>query len=290
MQNTLQLTQIKAEALTRMTTGIKDFDSLLGGGFVNGEAILLAGQPGAGKSTILMQLATILSDQAYRVMYVSGEENKEQLRLRADRLNTVRSNIFCTEVVEINSLFKEIETVDPKFIIIDSIQMMEDNTVKGEHGSAKQTKHCLNALIAHAKKTGRVLIFIGHSTKTGLIAGLLTLQHMVDAVFFLSKEGNIRYIKANKNRFGNVDESFTTLMTEQGFREFTKQISKGPQLQVSTEYIKREWGEEATLSKTEIENKINSGFNRMLLNVLMRLIQKKFFGKEVGDYSITFTI
>lgn len=289
---TQQITHIQATESARMTTGVKEFDNFIGGGFVNGETILIAGQPGAGKSTLLLQLATILTDTAERVLYISGEESLEQIKLRADRLGTLRDSIFCSDQVVLEDMYEVINKINPKFIIVDSLQMIHSKAIKGEQGSARQMKHCLLDLIAHVKKTGQVLIVIGHSTKTGLIAGMLTLQHMVDAVFFVSKEGDVRYIQAKKNRFGGVDEQFQMLMTQKGFKEFTRSIVKGSQVQRSIlPYLRHKYGDEVRLTKADIEAQMKSGLPKLFLHVAIGFVEKLFFGQTIKqDYEIVFKL
>lgn len=288
-----QITTIPSVTETRITTGLKQFDSFLGGGFVNGETIFLAGQPGVGKSTLLLQLATILTDIGQRILYVSGEESLEQLKLRADRLNTLRDSIFCSNTVLLEELVKTLHKLQPKFIIIDSLQMLKSTAIKGEQGSAKQMKHCLLALIDHAKKTGQILIVIGHSTKTGLIAGLLTLQHMVDAVFFISKENTLRTIHAHKNRFGAVDEQFSMHMTKNGFSEFSRHITKGFHVQPSSvlPYLQHKYGDEVRISRKQIDEQIASKLVRTLIRASMGFLEKLYFGKTINqEYEIVFKL
>ena len=201
----------------RCTTGISEFDRVLGGGLVVGSAVLIAGAPGIGKSTLLMQLCGRLGDES-KIMYVSGEESKSQLKLRANRLGVDPSQMYVHSEVLLENILREYESVRPDIIIIDSIQTLVSGGITSGAGSVTQVRECANRLIARIKADGTSLIIVGHVNKEGGIAGPKVLEHMVDAV--LSFEGersqSHRIVRAIKNRFGSTNEIGVFDMTGEG--------------------------------------------------------------------------
>ena len=201
----------------RCPTGISELDRVLGGGLVVGSAILLAGEPGIGKSTLLMQLCGHLGDES-KIMYVSGEESKSQLKLRANRLGVDPSQMYVHSEVLLENILKEYESVKPDIIIIDSIQTLVTQSASSGAGSVTQVRECANKLITRIKTDGVSLIIVGHVNKEGGIAGPKVLEHMVDAV--LSFEGERsqthRIVRAIKNRFGSTNEIGVFDMTGEG--------------------------------------------------------------------------
>jgi len=201
----------------RCPTGISELDRVLGGGLVVGSAILLAGEPGIGKSTLLMQLCGHLGDES-KIMYVSGEESKSQLKLRANRLGVDPSQMYVHSEVLLENILKEYESVKPDIIIIDSIQTLVTQSASSGAGSVTQVRECTNRLITRIKTDGVSLIIVGHVNKEGGIAGPKVLEHMVDAV--LSFEGERsqthRIVRAIKNRFGSTNEIGVFDMTGEG--------------------------------------------------------------------------
>ena len=201
----------------RCPTGISELDRVLGGGLVVGSAILLAGEPGIGKSTLLMQLCGHLGDES-KIMYVSGEESKSQLKLRANRLGVDPSQMYVHSEVLLENILKEYESVKPDIIIIDSIQTLVTQSASSGAGSVTQVRECANKLITRIKTDGVSLIIVGHVNKEGGIAGPKVLEHMVDAV--LSFEGERsqthRFVRAIKNRFGSTNEIGVFDMTGEG--------------------------------------------------------------------------
>ena len=204
-------------AYIRRPTEIAEFDRTLGGGLVVGSAILLAGEPGIGKSTLLMQLCGKLGDEQ-KILYVSGEESRSQLKLRAARLGVEPENMYVYNEVMTDSIIREYEKISPDIMIIDSIQTLVCTDVSSGAGSITQVRESANRLIARAKSDGVSLIIVGHVNKEGGIAGPKVLEHMVDAV--LSFEGERsqthRIVRAIKNRFGSTNEIGVFDMTESG--------------------------------------------------------------------------
>ncbi len=215
-----QLNKISAFMPPRVSTGIASLDDFLGGGIVEGSAFLFAGVPGSGKSSLLMQLSENFAEQGRKVLYVSGEENFNQIKARANRLSANAPDIYLSDEIKLEELFASIDSENPKVIVIDSIQMLTSNTLKSMAGSVSQTRYCLLELIAKIKKENRILFVIGHATKSGLIAGLLTLQHMVDVLLYLIvNEDGTRTLLSKKNRFGETGKEWQAYMTPSGLKE-----------------------------------------------------------------------
>src|SRR3990167_1144966 len=203
----------------RFLSGYVGFDHLLGGGIVKGSALLIAGTPGSGKSTILMQLAfnwATLANQ--KVLYVAGEENRQQIKMRAVRLGIDSSKILLYENTEVEAVIEKEEELKPDIIIVDSLQTLYSKALKTQIGSPTQIRNGLFTLIGLAKSKQVTIIFIGHSTKGGYIGGLQTYQHMVDVVLYLDIDevDHSRTLIAKKNRFGSIDFVWTLEMTENG--------------------------------------------------------------------------
>lgn len=199
----------KVDDLPRVLTNINEFDRVIGGGLVQGAAILLGGDPGIGKSTLVLQILAQLSQQGINVLYLSGEESFQQIKLRATRLNVKDSNIkisCLTSLKEINSVIAELHNLN--FIVIDSIQTIYDEYIDSSAGSVSQVKSCAFKLITLAKQKGFTILFIGHVTKDGAIAGPKVLEHMVDTVLYFEGDRGMDYrmIRALKNRFGPANE------------------------------------------------------------------------------------
>ncbi len=204
----------------RMSTGIGELDRVLGGGLVNGSVVLLAGEPGIGKSTILLQLCSSLED-GKRILYVSGEESRGQLKMRADRLEAHSDRLFVLTDTDIETVIHEKERISPDVMIIDSIQTITASSASASAGSVSQVKECAAALIACAKTSGTAIIIVGHVNKEGSIAGPKVLEHMVDAVLYFEGERSQshRIIRAAKNRFGSTNEIGVFEMRENGLVE-----------------------------------------------------------------------
>ena len=204
----------------RVDTGIGELNRVLGGGLVTGSVILLAGEPGIGKSTLLMQLCGKIGS-ARTVLYVSGEESKGQLKLRAERLHADGEKLFILTETNIHAIVAEYEKVKPEIVIVDSIQTMYSDLSASVQGSVTQVRECASVLIGKAKTDGAAVIIVGHVNKEGGIAGPKVLEHMVDAV--LSFEGerrqSNRIIRAIKNRYGSTNEIGVFAMTDEGLVE-----------------------------------------------------------------------
>ena len=208
----------------RHATGIAEMDRVLGGGLVKGSAILIGGDPGIGKSTLLLQVAAIVAGQRAECLYITGEESVNQVRLRADRLGLKQANVqiaAATSVTEILAALGTAEQAGLKLVVIDSIQTMYVEAVESVPGTVTQVRTAAHELIARAKQSGMVLVLVGHVTKEGQIAGPKVLEHMVDTVLYFEGERGhpFRIVRAVKNRFGAANEIGVFEMTELGLKE-----------------------------------------------------------------------
>lgn len=215
--------EVVHEEKPRFSSGFSEMDSVLGGGIVPGSVILLAGDPGIGKSTLLLQMALNLSFKKQEVLYVSGEESEQQIKLRAVRLTKSLKNdkLFLVSVTDTDKIVSLIQENKPEVVIIDSIQTMESENLTGLSGSIGQVRYAAAEFIKAAKILNIPTVLVGHVTKEGMVAGPMILSHMVDTVLFLEGEKNTgtRILRSLKNRFGPVDEVGIFAMQEGGMAE-----------------------------------------------------------------------
>ena len=204
----------------RIVTGMSELDRVFGGGLVPGSVTLLGGDPGIGKSTILLQACQAMAQQG-KVLYVSGEESPRQIRLRAQRLGVSDPNLLLLSNTELQAVERAVEREAPRVVIIDSIQTMFDARLNSLPGTVSQIKECASALISLAKTREITFLFIGHMNKEGSIAGPKMLEHMVDTVLYFEGDKNLAYriIRASKNRFGSTNEIGIFEMGQAGLRE-----------------------------------------------------------------------
>jgi DNA repair protein RadA/Sms len=212
---------INLETEQRLHTAIQEFDRVLGGGIVPGTLVLIGGDPGIGKSTLMLQALFGLADQGHKVLYVSGEESIRQIRLRSTRLNTVSSNMLVVSEVEVESILSMIKSTKPAVIVIDSIQTMFNSDLSSAPGSISQVRESTVRLMLMAKKSGIPTLLVGHVTKDGAIAGPKLLEHMVDTVLYFEGDSNhiFRILRAVKNRFGSTNEIGVFEMKDNGLDE-----------------------------------------------------------------------
>lgn len=199
---------IKIGNEVRVSTNISEFDRILGGGLVQGSLVLIAGDPGIGKSTILLQTSGELSKSGQKILYVSAEESASQLKLRANRLGINSDNLYIYPQTNLESIRQQIDEIQPDMVVIDSIQAIYSQTITSSAGSVSQIRECCNILMQIAKNQNITTIVIGHVTKDGNIAGPKVLEHMVDTVisFEGDKYKSYRMLRSMKNRFGNTSE------------------------------------------------------------------------------------
>ncbi|MCA1969219.1 MAG: DNA repair protein RadA, partial [Rhizobium sp.] len=210
------------EEAPRIPTGMGELDRATGGGFVRGSAVLIGGDPGIGKSTLLMQAAAALSRKGHRVIYVSGEEAVAQVRLRAQRLHAADTEVLLAAETNVEDILATIsEGKRPDLVIIDSIQTLWSDTADSAPGTVTQVRTGVQAMIRFAKQTGATMVLVGHVTKDGQIAGPRVVEHMVDAVLYFEGDRGHHYriLRTVKNRFGPTDEIGVFEMSDKGLRE-----------------------------------------------------------------------
>ena len=215
------LSEIPFSKEGRCTIGISELDRVLGGGFVKGSLILLGGDPGIGKSTLMLQISGLVADLGRKVFYVNGEESAYQVRMRAERLGIDGTGIDILSSTELESVLECAEENKPDFMIIDSIQTIYKSQLTSAPGSVAQVRECGADLMRFAKENGITIVIIGHVTKYGVIAGPKTLEHIVDTVLYFEGDKNQQYriIRAIKNRFGSTNEIGVFEMTASGLKE-----------------------------------------------------------------------
>ncbi len=215
-----RLGDVEAADFPRYPTGIVEFDRVLGGGLVEGGVVLIGGDPGIGKSTLLLQALCLMSG-SMRVLYVSGEESAQQIALRAKRLQLDAGSVEILAEIQLDRIQSALLANDPKIAVVDSIQTLYSDALASAPGSVAQVRECAAQLTRLAKQSGITVILVGHVTKEGAIAGPRVLEHIVDTVLYFEGDthSSFRLIRAFKNRFGAVNEIGVFAMTERGLRE-----------------------------------------------------------------------
>ncbi|MDB4180543.1 DNA repair protein RadA [Flavobacteriaceae bacterium] len=269
----------------RLVTSDTEFNRVLGGGVVPGSLILLGGEPGIGKSTLLLQIAIRLP---YSTLYVSGEES--QIKMRANRMDHESDDCYVLTEISLEGIFKQIEKTKPQILIIDSIQTLKTELVDSAPGSVSQIKTCTSELINFAKKTSTPVIIIGHITKDGNIAGPKILEHMVDTVLQFEGDRNhvYRILRVNKNRFGSTNEIGVYEMNIKGLKEITNPseilISKknqelsGNAISATIEGMRPFMIEVQALVSTAVygtPQRSSTGYNSKRLNMILAVLEKR---------------
>jgi DNA repair protein RadA/Sms len=215
---TLRLGDVGGSESPRWKSGLAEFDFALGGGIVPGSMVLVGGEPGIGKSTLLLQIAARLQQSGHATMYASGEESPLQVRLRADRLEESAGDVELLSETNIETVLATAEARKPDVLVVDSIQTLFTGDLEGAPGNVGQVRECAARLMRFAKESGTTVFVVGHVTKGGGIAGPKTLEHIVDTVLYFEGENSVdhRILRATKNRFGSVDEIGVFRMTDHG--------------------------------------------------------------------------
>ena len=251
----IQQTQISTEPVSidsvdiadevRVFSNIGEFDRVLGGGLVSGSLILIGGDPGIGKSTLMLQSLFGYASMGYKVFYVSGEESVKQIKIRGKRLNSISSNLIVASEIDLDSIFNMVKSVQPDILVIDSIQTMYNGDIPSAPGSVSQVRESTMRLMILAKKTGIAVFLVGHVTKDGTIAGPRIMEHMVDTVLYFEGDRDhiFRILRAVKNRFGSTNEIGVFEMKEAGLSEV-----KNPSAVFLTERPEKEAGSVVTAS------------------------------------------
>lgn len=215
------LTETRGDDTRHEPTGVREFDRVLGGGIVPGAAILLSGEPGVGKSTLLLEVAVRAARGGRRVLYVSAEESVNQIRMRAERTGALHENLFVASETDLGLVLGQTAAISPQLLIVDSVQTVANPHVDGLAGGPSQVREVATALLRVAKNQALPLILVGHVTKDGTIAGPRALEHLVDVVcqFEGDRQTALRFVRALKNRFGPTDEVGCFEMTGEGISE-----------------------------------------------------------------------
>ena len=213
-----RLKDVSTDDIHRIHVPMPEVNRVLGGGIVSGSLVLIGGDPGVGKSTLLLQLCCLLCDQLSTVLYVSGEESIEQIRLRASRLGRIPDNLWAVSETSLESILNLIEEQSPSLVIIDSIQTIYSENIESAAGSVSQVRDCTMALMLTAKSRNIPMFIVGHVTKEGAIAGPKVLEHIVDTVLYLEgdRAHQYRLLRAAKNRYGSTNEVGVFEMTQEG--------------------------------------------------------------------------
>ncbi len=283
----LLINEIDTSQEARLDMQDAEFNRVLGGGMVHGSLTLLGGEPGIGKSTLLLQIALKLQ---YKTLYVSGEESQKQIKMRAERINPSNSNCYILTETKTQNIFKQIEALEPDIVIIDSIQTLHSDYIESSAGSISQVKECTTELIKFAKETATPVLLIGHITKDGNIAGPKILEHMVDTVLQFEGDRNhvFRILRANKNRFGSTNELGIYEMKGSGLREVSNPsellISEkdgelsGNAIAATIEGLRPLMIEVQALVSTAVygtPQRSATGFNAKRLNMLLAVLEKR---------------
>jgi len=271
----------------RLKTKDEEFNRVLGGGVVPGSLTLLGGEPGIGKSTLLLQIALNLS---FKTLYVSGEESQKQIKMRAQRINPNTQSCYLLTETKTQNIFKQTVSLEPDIIVIDSIQTLHSDYIESSSGSISQIKQCTSELIQYAKQTATPIILIGHITKDGSIAGPKILEHMVDTVLQFEGDRNhvFRILRVNKNRFGSTNELGIYEMLGSGLREVSNPseilISKkeeelsGNVVAATLEGMRPLMIEVQALVSSAVygtPQRSTTGFNAKRLNMLLAVLEKR---------------
>jgi DNA repair protein RadA/Sms len=301
------LAEVSSESAPRWPSGIAELDRVLGGGLMPGSLVLVGGDPGIGKSTLLLQLAMFAArgpgDRTRQVLYVSGEESEEQVRLRASRIGVPPDSllIFCD--TDLDAVLEAATSAAPAVVIVDSIQTMARADLEGGPGTVSQVRECALALLHFAKGTGAAVFLVGHVTKDGAVAGPRVLEHMVDAVLYLEGERyqHYRVLRAAKNRFGSTNELGVFEMTDAGLAEVPNPsavfLSDSARSEPGSAVVASLEGSRPLLVEVQAlvsssfyatPQRVTSGFDSRRLAVLLAVLERRA-GLRLGRHDVFLT-
>ena len=303
LQNTIPIpiNAIDVTQTPRIKTKDEELNRVLGGGLVPGSVILLGGEPGIGKSTLLLQVSLSLNTN---VLYISGEESQQQIKLRANRMGLSGENCFVLSQTETQKIFQQIQKIKPDLLIVDSIQTLHSNHIESGAGSVSQIRATAGELIQFAKNTNTPVILVGHITKDGNIAGPKILEHMVDTVLQFEGDRNhiYRILRAQKNRFGATSEIGIYEMISKGLRQVTnpsevlisekEEALSGHAIAATVEGIRPLMIEVQALVSTAVygtPQRSSTGFNAKRLNMLLAVLEKRA-GFSLGSKDVFINI
>lgn len=282
------LNDISSQEKNRISSGMEETDRILGGGIVPGSVILLGGEPGVGKSTLALQLAMKLDNK--KILYVSGEESGEQLKLRAARLGYDNESCYVYSETSLEAIINSAENIKPQIIIIDSIQTISTSTLESSAGTISQVRECAALLLKYAKQTGTPVILIGHITKEGSLAGPKILEHIVDVVLQFEGDSNYIYriLRAVKNRFGATTEIGIFEMLTTGLRQVSnpsemfinqhEEVLSGIAIAATIDGIRPFMIETQALVSSAVygtPQRSSTGFDTRRLNMLLAVLEKR---------------
>jgi DNA repair protein RadA/Sms len=298
------LSSCKPISADRTPSTFPEVDRVLGGGLVPGALILLGGDPGIGKSTLLLQLCAQWARQSKTALYISGEESSEQIFLRSSRLGLSDSSISLMTETSIEAICAGISRAKPDIVIIDSIQTMFSEALESAPGSVSQVRECTSLLLRHAKQNKTVVFLIGHVTKEGAIAGPRVLEHMVDTVLYFEGDSHYQYriVRAVKNRYGPSGEIAIFEMTDRGLKEINNPsqyfLLSRASPQIGTSIVPVLEGSRVLVVELQslvnkshfgLPQRVASGINPKKLSLLLAVLER-FSGLSLGDHDIFFNI
>lgn len=286
----LRLRDVTGSEIERWSTGLREFDFVLGGGVVPGSIVLVGGEPGIGKSTLLLQVAARLHETSRSTLYISGEESAAQVRLRADRMTEGAGAVTFLGETRLESMLDTIASLKPDVVFVDSIQTVYSDAVEGAAGNVTQVRECAARLQRLAKETGAAVFLVGHVTKGGTVAGPKTLEHIVDTVLYFEETGTLdhRVLRTTKNRFGAAEEIGVFRMTATGLdpvlnpselflRDRTGGISGTAIAAVieGTRPLLVEIQALCTKASYGAPQRVTTGFDRQRLTLLLAVLEKR---------------
>ncbi|HLP42736.1 MAG TPA: DNA repair protein RadA, partial [Fibrobacteria bacterium] len=299
-----RLKDVETKDMPRTRTGLSELDRVLGGGIVPGSLVLIGGDPGIGKSTLLLQMATLLSTAEVPVLYVTGEESLTQLKMRAERLETPSPDMYVLPETDLEAIFRQCQENRPKILVIDSIQTIYKPSLPGSPGSTTQLRECTMSLMVHAKSTHTAIFIVGHVTKEGMLAGPRMLEHMVDTVIYFEGErhGPYRVLRAVKNRFGATNEIGVFEMASAGLTQVDNPSQvfahnrgeRDPGSVVSctmegTRPILVEVQALVSRSNYSMAQRVSMGLDSKRLTIMLALLEK-FAGIDIGPQDVFVTL